>query len=34
LRANGRATAELFSEESLDVRWEELLDGFVERLAA
>jgi glycosyltransferase involved in cell wall biosynthesis len=34
LRANGRATAELFSEERLDVRWEELLDGFVERLAA
>ncbi len=34
LRANGRAKAELFSEERLDSRWDELLDGFVERPAA
>jgi glycosyltransferase involved in cell wall biosynthesis len=31
LRANGRAKAELFSEERLDVLWDELLDGFVIR---
>ncbi len=31
LRSNGRAKAEMFSEERLDVRWDKLLDGFVTR---
>ncbi len=31
LRAGGRPTAEAHAEENLDARWEELLDGFVER---
>jgi glycosyltransferase involved in cell wall biosynthesis len=31
LRTNGRAKAEMFNEEHLDVRWDELLDGFVTR---
>jgi glycosyltransferase involved in cell wall biosynthesis len=34
LRANGRAKAELFREERLDARWDELLNGFVERRPA
>jgi glycosyltransferase involved in cell wall biosynthesis len=34
LRTNGRAKAEMFSEQRLDVRWDELLDGFVERRSA
>ena len=33
LRANGRATAEAFSDERLDTRWAQLLDGFVHRAA-
>ena len=31
LRAAGRATAEAYSDERLDARWAELLDGFVAR---
>lgn len=31
LRERGRATAEAYSEERLDSRWAELLEGFVER---
>jgi len=31
LRSNGRAKAEMFGEERLDVLWDELLDGFVIR---
>jgi glycosyltransferase involved in cell wall biosynthesis len=31
LRTNGRAKAETFSDERLDGRWNELLDGFVSR---
>jgi glycosyltransferase involved in cell wall biosynthesis len=31
LRANGRVKAESFSEQRLDARWAELLDGFVTR---
>jgi glycosyltransferase involved in cell wall biosynthesis len=31
LRAAGRTTAESYAEERLDVRWDALLDGFVER---
>jgi glycosyltransferase involved in cell wall biosynthesis len=33
LRGNGRGKAETFSDERLDARWDELLDGFVVRPA-
>ena len=32
LRAAGRAKAEAYSEERLDTRWAELLEGFVRRV--
>jgi glycosyltransferase involved in cell wall biosynthesis len=31
LRSAGRPTAEAYADESLDARWEELLDGFVQK---